>query len=598
MAFDGITVAALTKELSEKLLGGRILKVVQPEKNELVFTIKNYDQFLLFISADASLPLIYLKSEKKDAPLTSPAFCMLLRKYLNNARIVAVTQPGLERIINIDIEHYDELGDLSRKRLIVELMGKHSNIIFCDESGRILDSIKRVPAFVSSVREVLPGREYFIPDTLKKLDPLDEASLEEGFVKNIPSFPGSVVKALYSTFTGISPLIANEAVLRCGLDADIHTSELTDDIKVHLLHIFADIIEDVKRGSFFPNIIYEDNKPVEFCAVRLIREGKSFESISKLLECYYSEKNSINNIKQRSTDLRRIITNLIERESKKYELQLRSLEETSKREECKLKGELLMTWASLVKPDEKEVELENYYTGGKIRIALDPNLSAVDNAKKYYERYAKLKRTFEAMTRFCKETKEVLDELLGLKLSLEIASCEADLDAIRKELVLSGFIKGKNERNGKPSKKNYNETFAKSTSGKGAKNASKPMHFVTSDGFDIYVGRNNLQNDELTFKFAENNDWWFHAKGVPGSHVILKTDDRDIPDHVFELAAGAAAFFSQNKDSEKAEVDYLLRKNVKKPAGSRPGFVVYYTNYSMVAQVGIAELKGEGENDL
>lgn len=582
MAFDGVTVKALVKELSEKLAGGRILKIIQPQKDELILTIKNYDQFYLLLSADASLPLVYLTSEKKEAPLVSPAFCMLLRKYLTNARIIEISSPGLERIVNIDLEHYDELGDLCRKRLIIELMGKHSNIIFCDENGKILDSIKRVPAFVSSVREVLPGRDYFIPQTAVKLDPLSTEEIKKGFEENIHSYCGQISKAIYMTFTGISPLLANECMERSGIAPEAEASQLSCDELLHLSNVFARMMDEVMQGSFSPVIYYDGEKPVEFgvipvTAYQKVYRCESLESVSLMLQAFFAQRNLINGIKQRSSDLRRIVTNLIERETKKYELQLLQLKDTEKREECKVKGELLLTYATLVKPGEKEVSLDNYYTGEKMKITVDPDLSAVDNSKRYYDKYAKLKRTYEALSRFTVETKEVLDELHGLDIALDIARTADDLAAIRQELVMSGFMKDHSQRAQKQGKNQP----------KNGKNQSKPIHYVTEEGYDIFVGKNNLQNDELTFKLSEGKDWWFHAKGVPGSHVVLKSKGEDIPDRVFEKAAAVAAYYSKNRQNEKVEIDYLLKKNVKKPNGARPGYVVYYTNYSMVAVPGL-----------
>lgn len=571
MAFDGIVIAALVKELKEKLVGGRIMKIIQPERDELIVTVKNYDQYRLLISADAGLPLIYLTEGKKEAPLSSPAFCMLLRKYIGSARILDISQPGLERVIFFDLEHLDEMGDLRRKRLVFELMGKHSNIILCDDREQIIDSIKRVPATVSSVREVLPGRSYFITQTVDKCNPL-ETSLQE-FSDRMKAFNGPVSKAVYSSYTGISPLISNELCFRAGIDPDCDAHLLEEDYVVHLYNSFARMMEQVKDGVFEPTIAYENGMPGEFSALKTTAlfssqtvEGAEFESISRLLEEYYVSKNKVTRIRQRSTDIAKVISNAVSRASKKYDLQLKQLQSTEKRDECRLYGELLTTYGYSLEPGIKSAVLNNYYTSEDITVPLDPELSAIENAKRYYDRYSKLKRTYEALTHLIEETKEELAHLESIRLALDIAEGEDDLATIRDELAQFGYMKR-----------------VKTEKGKQRRHKSLPMHFVTEDGFSIYVGRNNYQNDELTFKFASGNDWWFHAKGEAGSHVILKNDGREIPDRVFEQAASAAAYFSKLHNADKAEIDYLEKKNVKKPNGAKPGFVVYYTNYSMMA---------------
>lgn len=588
MAFDGITVAALVHELKTKLVGGRVMKISQPEKDELILTIKNYDQYRLLLSADAGLPLVYITGISKEAPLQSPAFCMLLRKHLQSARITDITQPGLERIINIDFEHLDEMGDLKTKRLAIEIMGKHSNIIFLDDENRIIDSIKRVPASVSSVREVLPGRDYFIPKTVEKIDPL--IATEDEFKTCVLGQPMMLSKALYTTLTGISPVCADEIVHRSGLDNTVNTSDIDGDLAIHLFRTFSRLVDEVRNREFRPEIIYVNGEPKEFAAFRLTGletlEGsgsEQFESISGLLEKYYESKNTLTRIRQRSSDMNKIVANAIARASKKYDLQLKQLQDTDKRDKYRVYGELLTTYGYSAVPGEKSVTVNNYYTGEDVTIPLDPDISAIDNAKAYFDKYSKLKRTYEALSKYIVETKEELEHLESVKVSLDIARHEEDLTAIRDELAEFGYMKKHIQRDGKKGKKS-------GASGKSGRRVSAPFCYVTEDGFKIYVGKNNYQNDELTFKFANGGDWWFHAKDCPGSHVVLKVEGREVPDRVFEQAAGVSAYYSKNRDNDKVEVDYLERKNVKKPNSAKPGFVVYYTNYSMVAVPGLEGL--------
>lgn len=583
MAFDGVTIANIVKELQVTLTGNRVYKIAQPEKDELLLTIKgSCGQVRMLMSADASLPLLYLTEKNKTSPMTAPNFCMLLRKHLQNARIVSVTQPGLERIVRFELEHLNELGDLCRKYLIIELMGKHSNIIFCDDNNMIIDSIKHISGMVSSVREVLPGREYFIPKTQDKAELLecskDEiASLLTGngiMESNRGAMP--LFKAVYTCFTGISPCIAQELCFRAGVDSDKPVSALEKREIENITAQLYTLAGDIKDGIFYPNVVYENKQPTEYAATRLSSYAqdkvRNFDKISELLEYYYAEKNTITRIRQRSVDLRKIVQTALERNVKKYDLQMKQLEDTEKKEKYKIYGELLNTYGYGAPPGSKSIEAFNYYDNQMITIPLDPMLTAGENAKKYFDKYQKLKRTNEALTTLTKETKAEIQHLSSISTSLDIALKEEDLVQIKEELIESGYIRRKGNT-------------------KREKITSKPFHYISSDGYHIYVGKNNYQNEELTFKLATGNDWWFHAKGIPGSHVVVKANGEELPDRAFEEAGKLAAHYSQAKGQEKVEIDYTQKKNVKKPNGSKPGFVVYYTNYSLVIDSDISGLK-------
>ncbi len=595
MAFDGVTIAALVKECKDLLTGARIYKIAQPEADELQLTLKTKTgQHYLLLSASASLPLIYLTGRTKQSPMTAPNFCMLLRKHIQNGRIVSITQPGLERIMQIDIEHMSELGDLCRKKLIVEVMGKHSNIIFCSEEDVIIDSIKHISGMVSSVREVLPGKTYFIPKTEDKADPaafmensLSESDRKKQFHDLVFQKPTPLYKALYSSFTGFSPILAQELCFLAGLDPDrsalsyrqessaARTEVSGADFEL-LYRQFAVLMKEVTTGCFSPVIYYDGKSPVEFSALpmKLYRDAvsKSFSSISELLETYYAEKNAQTRIRQRSADLRKIVQTILERTVKKYDLQCRQIKDTEKREKYKLYGELLHTYGYDAEPGAKSLEALNYYTNETIAIPLDPTLTAAENAKKYFEKYGKLKRTYETLSELTVQVKEEIDHLESITASLDIAEQESDLVEIKEELIAAGYIRRKG-------------------GAKKEKITSKPFHYISSDGFHMYVGKNNFQNDELTFKFAVGNDWWFHAKGQPGSHVIVRTEGAELPDATFEEAARLAAHYSKGRGQEKVEIDYTEKKNVKKPGGAKPGFVVYYTNYSMMIDSDISEIR-------
>lgn len=578
MAFDGITVANIAKELNHDLTGGRIYKIAQPESDELLITIKNNGtQYRLLLSADASLPLIYLTDKNKQSPMTAPGFCMLLRKHLQNARILDITQPGLERIIRIRMEHLNEMGDLCQKTLVIEIMGKHSNIIFLNEENIIIDSIKHISGMVSSVREVLPGREYFIPHTQDKLDPLELLTASENdFFKKFSSMPMPSYKALYSAYTGLSPIIAQEICCLAGVDGDMPANVLDEHALKQIYVNLISILEKVKNGFFEPNIIYDNNTPIEFASIPLTiyrdKNNTRFSTISEVLEHYYEEKNTITRIRQKSADLRRIVQTALERNVKKYDLQLKQIRDTEKRDKYRIYGELLNTYGYNVEPGAKSMEALNYYTNENITIPLDETLTPSENAKKYFDKYGKLKRTFEALSELTVEVKEEIEHLESISTALDIALQEEDLVQIKEELIESGYIRRKG-------------------GGKKAKITSKPFHYLSSDGFHMYVGKNNYQNDELTFKFATGNDWWFHAKKKPGSHVIVKSEGKELPDTTFEEAARLAAYYSKGREQEKVEIDYLKKKDVKKPNGAKPGFVVYYTNYSMMIDSDISNIE-------
>lgn len=642
MAFDGITIANIVNELNKELLGGRIYKIAQPESDELLLTIKNNStQYRLLLSADASLPLVYLTESNKPSPMTAPGFCMLLRKHLQNAKIMRIAQPGLERIIHLELEHLNELGDVCRKKLIIEIMGKHSNIIFCDDTDKIIDSIKHISGMVSSVREVLPGRDYFIPRTQDKVNPLrlsdayiNSASALPRFLKtegdDVPisyeefrmqmhTKPLPLYKALYTSYTGLSPIMAQEVCYRAGIDADMPANVLAEasvasDIMasdstcavtaasfgmsphpicmnqeetapLRSVHgTLLSMINDIINGDFTPSIIYDTlstsgsrpQEPIEFASLPLTlytgKKTQTLPSISTVLEQYYAERNIVTRIRQKSVDLRKIVQTALERNIKKYDLQMKQMQDTEKRDKYKVYGELLNTYGYNVEPGAKSMEALNYYTNEMITIPLDDTLTPQENAKKYFDKYGKLKRTYEALSELTVQVKEEIEHLESISAALDIAMQEDDLVQIKEELIESGYIRRKGGT-------------------KKAKITSKPFHYISSDGFHMYVGKNNYQNDELTFKFAAGNDWWFHAKKIAGSHVVVKTEGQELPDRTFEEAARLAAYYSKGREQDKVEIDYIQKKHVKKPAGAKPGFVVYYTNYSMTIDSDISGLK-------
>lgn len=609
MAFDGFVISNLTEELNLNLSGGRITKIAQPEEDELLLTINRKirkedengeilyktENFRLFISVGASLPFACLTVKNKPSPLNAPNFCMLLRKHLNSARILSITQPGLERVIDIEIEHLNEMGDLCIKHLMVELMGKHSNLIFVDDKNNIIDSMKHISSLVSSVREVLPKREYFIPKTEDKyqLYELSRDLYENVLLKK----PLPVNKAIYSTITGISPILSQELCYRAGIDGDMPCQGLSGSLEESLWNELTALLDLIKNKEYRPGIIYrrEDGNslvPVDFSSVTLTLylsdsncKEVSYDSISSLLEEFYAAKNEVTRIRQKSTDLRKIVVTSLDRCRKKIELQTKQLEDTKKADKYKLYGELLNTYGYDLPEKAKSYTCLNYYTNEEISIPIDPELTGPQNAKKYFDRYSKLKRTALALSTQVEETRDEITHLESILTSMDIAKKPEDLLALKEELTQYGYMRRRPLKNeSRISKKNF-------SAAKKEKNGGKPLHYISADGFHIYVGKNNFQNDTLTFKASSGDDWWFHAKKIPGSHVLVKSGGKELPDRTFEEAASLAAHYSQGKDMQKVEVDYVEKKHVKKPNGSKPGFVIYHTNYSMVASPDISGIK-------
>lgn len=579
MAFDGFVISNIVKELNDKILSGRIYKIYQPESDEITLVIKqNRENLRLHLSASPSLPLVYLSEQNKQNPIQAPNFCMLLRKHLGNGRIVSVTQPGYERIIEITVEHLDELGDVCRKKLIIELMGKHSNLIFVGQDGMILDSIRHVGANMSSKREVLPGIVYCTPPTQHKKD-IDTLTLGD-FLSEIKPKPVTIAKALCSSITGMSSFLANEVCYRAEVDGSCSTDSLSEDQCSDLYGQLKKLSLTMEQQNYVPNIIYQNGEPKEFSCIPMTSyetssyEVKTFSSISQVLVSYYSEKEKYTRMKQKSADLRKIVQTSIERTSKKYDLQRKQLLDTDKREKYKVYGELIQAYGYGLAPESKSLTCLNYYTNEEITIPLDPAKTPQENAQKYFTRYNKLKRTFEALSELTLETKDDLTHLESIASSLSLAENEQDLASIKQELSDYGHLKKRGQKGMKKQAK------------------SKPLHFVSTDGFHMYVGKNNYQNDELTFKFANGGDWWFHAKNMPGSHVIVKKEQADtLPDATFEEAGRLAAYYSSGRQAPKVEIDYIQRKELKKPPKAKPGFVIYHTNYSMMCIPDISGIK-------
>lgn len=580
MAFDGITVSAIKAEIEDKILGGRIDKVYQPEKDEIILGIRSMGQaYKLLLTSNASNPKFHFTQTNPSNPMTPPLFCMVMRKHLQSGKIIKIEQPDFDRILNIYVESLNELGDYSVKKLVLEIMGRHSNIILTDENNTILDCIKHIGHDTSSVREVLPGREYTLPPSQGKINTLelDNNNFNE-VLENNPSF--EIQSVIYKNYTGISPIAASEICYRANVNGSTPVEALTDIQKEIVFNKFAELVEDIKANRFYPeSITNEKGKTIDFSPIEMTQfnglEIKKYTSISELIESFYANRDFAYRIGQKTQDLRKLITQNIERCIRKKDIQMQTLRSIKNRDELRLKGELLTANIYSIKKGMTTVELPNYYSENQelVAIELDSNKAPSENAQKYYKAYNKAKRTFEALKDQIKSNDEELAYLESVLTSVNNCTDEQDVKEIRRELREEGYVKKVKNQKDK------------------SKKHSVPLHFISQDGFDIYVGKNNIQNDELTLKFARPRDIWMHTKNIPGSHVIIVANGQTIPDTTLNEGAMLSAFYSKAKNSSKVPVDYTEKKNVKKPNGSKPGFVIYETNKTAYITTSEEEIK-------
>lgn len=563
MALDAVCIKALCGELSDKLINGRIDKIHQPEKDEITLHIRTYDEnYRLVISAGSAHPRIHLTSRQKKNPITAPMFCMLLRKHLGSGKIINIEQIGFERIVKISVESYDELGDLTVKHIIAEIMGRNSNIILVNSDMKIIDSIKRVDLTVSSVRQVLPGLDYTLPPSQMRT-PLTEVS--NNTVLDF-SLPQTADKILMNTISGISPLTAREIVYRAFGRTDILSHEMNLNKQSTLKAELIKFASEVSEGNFSPCVIRDisSGKMLDFSAFEIrqyesLAEVTPAETLSKALDDFYNIRDMHERMRQKSADLIKLLNNARDRSAKKITILTKTLKDAENKDLYKIKGELITSNLYKIKDGDKELVAENYYDNmNEIKIALSPALSPSQNAQKYFKKYNKAKTAEIEAAKQLESARDDLDYIESTLTAVENAENETDLNEIRAELVHEGYLKRKTD----PKRRK--------------KAKSEPMHFVSSDGFDIYIGKNNTQNDYVTTRLANSSDLWFHTKNIPGSHTIIKLGlDKDVPRTTITEAAQLAAYYSKARDSSQVPVDYTHIKNVKKPSGAKPGKVIY-----------------------
>lgn len=569
MAFDGIVVNSLARELNEILNGSKIDKVYQPERDEICLKVRSREgNKKLVISASASNPRVYLADKyEKNNPKKAPVFCMTLRKHIQNGVIVGIEQVGFERIIKISVESYDELKEKTIKNLYVEIMGKHSNIILVMENqNKILDSIKRVPISISRVRQILPGNEYELPPEQDKMNPLNKINADE-LLERIKSGKGQVFKSIYTNILGISPLVAKDVCLRVDIDKskDIEQISLEDSKKIadEINRIFDDLAKD----KIYPNVVIDEKKDkiIEFSSIRLKQYEDLTEvrkdTISQAIEDYYLIKDKKERINQKSSNMKKNISLKLERINHKLEKQAKELKDSEKADEYKVKGELLTAFIYMIKPGMESIKLANFYDNNEeIEIKLKAHFSPSENAQKYFKKYNKLKNATEELTKQIAINEEEAQYLENTLLSIENCENEKELKEIKEELMREGYIKTYKmpKKNNKP--------------------GTNIMKYISSNGNLIMVGKNNKQNDYLTLRLADNEDLWFHTKDIPGSHVLLKVGGKKFDEKEILEAATLAAYYSKAKMSENVPVDYTTKRNVRKPSGAKPGLVIYEKN--------------------
>ncbi|MDU1212859.1 NFACT RNA binding domain-containing protein [Finegoldia magna] len=562
MSFDGIVTKAIVDDIKEKLINGKISKVNQPDKNELDLIIYNNKQnYKLLISASSSLPRMHFTNENKKNPIEAYNFCMLMRKYLQGAVITDIYQESMDRVVSIDINSRDEMGYDMNYTLVVELMGKHSNIILIEkESQMIVDAIKRISFDTKSIRQILPKTKYsYLEDDKINILKSDDLPI------NIAEGTTKLQQVFYKNYTGFSPTISREICLRADLDYNIRLEDLNDDEKSRFNHAFIDIREDIRNCDYeYSIVIDEDEKLKDFHVIKLEKYGyqkKNFLDIHEMLDYYYKKHSSNDSITQKSSHLKKIVSNKIQRNSNKLSNLTVDLQEAKKRDIYKVYADLISSNMHLINKGMDKITVDNFYDDmNPIEIPLNPIKSGNENAQIYYKKFSKLKTREKMITQELPLIKQENEYLLQLLETLERITEYQELSEIKDEMVKIGLIKKSKRKTAKVK-------------------PSKPRHFVTENNVDIFVGKNNYQNDNLTLKQANREDIFVHVKDMPGSHVIMRNENLIQKD--YDVACFLAAYFSSMSKEKYVEVDYTEKKNVKKAKGAKPG-MVFYNNFNTV----------------
>ena len=562
MPLDAICLQAVVEELRPQLLNLRIDKVQQPARDQVILLLRGNKRLLL--NAGANAPRIQLTETARDNPAEPPMFCMLLRKHLVGARVADITQPLLERLVRLELDITDDFGQPGKRTLVLEAMGRRSNLILLDGEGRIIDCMRRVDADMSAQRQVLPGLYYEPPASVGRL-PITEES-EEGFRQKLAAAnPERQLDAfLLDSYFGISPLMARELAFRTAGASDARLLELNETGRTNFWREIYQFSDAIKENKFTPIMLKKEGSPEEFACFPILQYGgllepERFDSFSALLDSFYEQRERQERVRQRGADLIRTATTARDRLRRKLAMQEKDYAATQDRDRLRICGDLITSNLYRMARGQSKLVCENFYDENcaETTIQLDPLLTPQQNAAKYYKRYTKAKtaeKYLREQMEFARRDAEYLESVLE---EISHAETEQDFIDIRNELRDAGFLR----KQGK----------------KEIKRAAKPRGFRTTSGFRVLVGRNNRQNDQLTCKEADHRDLWFHTQKIHGSHVILCTEGREVDDDTIVEVAKLAAYYSQARESGNVPVDYTMVKNVKNPAGARPGMVIYKT---------------------
>ncbi len=582
MPFDAFFLSAVAAELSQTILDARIDRVQQPQRDAVILQLRSPQagNCRLLLTASANHPRIHLTEMSLENPAQPPMFCMFLRKHLTGARIVKVVQPPLERVLELQLRCTDELGEVAQKRLILEIMGRSSNLILVGEDGRILDCLRRVDFSQSQKRQVLPGLFYQPPVPLEKQNPLtiSQEALTELLLQ--AQNAGTIDRWLLDTFTALPPLICRELSFGFSPEGALDLDSLPQSRREQLAAYLASQFGKLAEGKFTPTMLVRDSAPFDFTYRPIAQYGPAvqcvpYPSFSGLLDAFYGQKDRDESMRQRSQSVHKLVTNLFNRTKRKLAIQEKELEATLDRERLRQLGDIVTANLHAIQRGQPQLEAVDFYDPemAKIRIPLSPQLSPQQNAAKYYKDYTKAKHAQQYLTQQIQKGTAELHYLSSVLEELSRAQTEKDLQEIRQELTEEGYLRqtGSKKRQKLP--------------------ASKPMEFCSSDGFPIYVGRNNRQNDQLTTKMAYKSDLWLHTQKIPGSHVIIACGSQTPPERTVTEAAILAAWFSQARNGQNVAVDCALVKHVKKPNGAKPGMVIYdhYTTVYVTPSQALAE---------
>lgn len=571
MPFDGILTNSIAKELNKTLSGGRIGKIHQMGRDALVLQIRaEGENYRLLISCNASSARIQLTDRQFENPETPPVFCMLLRKHLSGGIIKDISTNGFERIITINAEVTDDLGDRSVKKLVVEIMGRHSNVLLLNKDDKIIDAMKHVDSEVNRIRELLPARTYVLPPSQDKLSP-DSRDTYDKLINKASQSSRKIESFLLDMLKGFSPMLCREICFRADIDESIPANELTFDQLTQLIKVLEDLMLPLNNDSFTPVLVLEGNsgKAVDFHCIDLLQysDKKKYSTISSAVEAFYTQKNSREFNTQRSHDLLKTVARLLEKCEKRLAINLMTYDENKGYDELRLFGELITANIYAITKGMESTSVINYYSENSdvVDIPLNKDKSPQQNAQQYFKKYSKARTAFLYAQKEIDLLKDEISYLESILFAIENADGSDQLHEIRMELFEQGYTKSSGNKGKKvqPIK-------------------AMPQKIVSKDGFEIFIGQNNKQNDKLTLKTARHEDIWLHIKNFTGSHVVIKADGKDIPDSTIVEAAEYAAWYSKARSSPKAEVDYTHIRNVKKPSGGKPGMVIYTNYYTVV----------------